>query len=52
MILIIAFAVGVLAYFIVQQRNRRKEQQPDKLELQRKASLDDILKNNKDRYVG
>ena len=52
MILIIAFAAGVLVYFIVQQVNRRKGQQLDKVELNRKASLDDILKNNKDRYVG
>ncbi len=52
MVLIIAFAVGVLVYFIIQQMNRRKGQQLDKVELKRRASLDDILKNNKDRYAG
>lgn len=52
MVLIIAFAVGLVVFFVVQQMNKKKEPQPDKLELKRKEALDAILKNNKDRYVG
>jgi len=53
MVLIIAFAVGLIVFFVVQQmNNKKKEPQPDKLELKRKEALDAILKNNKDRYVG
>ena len=52
MVLIIAFAVGLIVYFVMQQMNKRKGTQLNNVELKRKASLDDILKNNKDRYVG
>ncbi len=52
MVLIIAFAVGLIVYFVVQQMNKRKGNQLNNVELKRRASLDDILKNNKDRYVG
>lgn len=53
MLFIISFAVcGTLVYILVHQLGRRKEQQLNKVELNRRASLDDILKNNKDRFVG
>lgn len=52
MVLIVAFAVGLLVYFITQQMNRRKGQQTNRMELKRRESLDAILKNNKDRYTG
>ena len=50
MVLIIAFAVGLVVFFVMQQMNRKKGNQLNNLELKRKESLDAILKNNKDRY--
>ncbi|MEI8278235.1 MAG: hypothetical protein WCG87_00645 [Bacteroidota bacterium] len=50
MFLTVVLIVGIVAFLVSQAVNNRKAVREHRSQMQRKETLDAILKNNKDRY--